>query len=124
MHHGGDYFARTPASIGVFWDAETFAVHEVQSGSASSTDVRAALTTDLGSAKFVKGIDDMKFECKIHPRTKDDKRKCGMMLYCAGRHDVAERILEGFFSTAAAYRPCSGNRSSLPVGTFQYSPCA
>ena len=69
-------------------------------------DTCGADTKELGTAKWVRGMTNVKFECALHKKTQG--ASCGLILsmraHDSACHDLVDKQLERFFTIAAAYK--------------------
>ena len=69
-------------------------------------DARGQKLRFLGTAKWVRGIVNIKFVCHLHRDCTVDGEpaKCGIFLRCEGNFAAVDSELQTFFGMAAAYR--------------------
>ena len=69
-------------------------------------DTCGADTKELGTAKWVRGMTNVKFECALHKKTPG--ASCGLILsmraHDSACHDLIDKQLDRFYTMAAAYK--------------------
>jgi hypothetical protein len=77
------------------------AVYHVQ----ALPDGTRARVSKLGAARYFVSNGSVKCDCRVHRATKDDPRRCGMLVYPTGHEDMFDREMTKWFQIGAAMLP-------------------